>query len=559
MREAPAGTPHDAAQALPDLVLVVHRSGAVLTCLGGRQLEGGPLPQDLAGRSLEEIWPQPIAARLMQLVRRVLKTREAVSHACTDSERTYEARVSVQGRDRALLVFRDVTGESGSRPAFGARSGSHGADLAAREAFLLETAGAIAKACLVEQRAAVCLIHLGGLESVDLTLGLEQGERIVGIATERLLGLMRESAAADPGARRLARLGHDVLVFRLERIADRDAVAAVAERLQAALREPIADGARELVLEPAIGIALVPEDGNDLPRLLEHARAALLEAREGGSASIVFHSDTLKLKALMRPDLERELAWAMEREQFVLHFQPRIELATGRIVALECLLRWMHPIRGSVDLAEFLPLTEVTKLGIPLGRWVLEEAAGAIGALQRAGCGHVRVSVNVGRRHFSSLELAADLQAALDAGRLAPESLELEVTERMLTRAGGAVEALRQLRARGLRVLVDEFGTGYFSLSELRDMPIDAVKMPRRFVSSLAADPRARSICAASIGIARAFGLAAVAVGIETESQRELLQADGCHEGQGFLFAAPAPLTEVLARLKLPAAVDAKP
>jgi predicted signal transduction protein with EAL and GGDEF domain len=534
-------------QALPDLVLVVHRSGTVLTCLGGRHLGEASMPQDLAGRALDTIWPEPIATRLMQLVRRVLKTREAVRHPCTDGHRTYEARVSVQARDQALLVFRDVSDvtEAGEEGASG--SGEPPA-LPSREVFLARSEALLAHACLAEQRAAVCLVHLGDLESIALTLGIEQGERLVRLAAERLARLTREDAGGAQ-APRIGRLAHELIALRLDGIPNRDAVARIAERMQSVLKEPLVDGAREIALEPAIGIALLPEDGTELPELLEHARAALLEARRGTSP-VVFYSDTAKLKALTRPDLERELTWALEGHQFALHFQPRIDLASGRVVALESLLRWIHPVRGSVGLAEFLPLTEVTRLAEPLGRWVLDEAGRAATALSKAGFGGVQLSVNVGRRHFASLELARDVRAALDAGRIDARVLELEVTERMLTRAGGAVDTLRELRSLGVRVLVDEFGSGYFSLGELRDMPVDAVKMPRRFVSQIDSDPRARSICAAAIAIARAFGLAAVAVGIETQSQREMLLADGCAEGQGFLFAPPQPLEQVLRTLR---------
>ena len=548
-REVAAAALHEAPlQALPDLVLVVHRNGTVLTCLGGRHLGEASMPQDLAGRALDTIWPESIASRLMQLVRRVLKTREAVRHPCTDGNRSYEARVSVQGRDQALLVFRDVTEASEARQEGGPPAAGEPPAMPSREVFLSRSEALLAHACLAEQRAALCLVHLGDLESIALTLGLEQGERLVRLAGDRLARLTREDAGAAQ-APRVGRLAHELIALRLDGIPNREAVARIAERMLAVLKEPLVDGTRELALEPAIGIALMPEDGTDLNDLLEHARAALLEARRG-TAPVVFYSDTARLKALTRPDLERELTWALEGHQFALHFQPRIDLASGRVVALESLLRWMHPVRGSVGLAEFLPLTEVTRLAEPLGRWVLEEAGRAAAALSSAGFPAVQVSVNVGRRHFASLELARDVRAALDAGRIDAGVLELEVTERMLTRAGGAIDALRELRARGVRVLVDEFGSGYFSLSELRDMPVDAVKMPRRFVSQIDSDPRARSICAAAIAIARAFGLTAVAVGIETQTQRELLLADGCAEGQGFLFAPPQPLEHVLRTLR---------
>jgi predicted signal transduction protein with EAL and GGDEF domain len=547
--EAAAALPREASlQALPDLVLVVHRSGTVLTCLGGRHLGDASMPQDLAGRALDTIWPEPIASRLMQLVRRVLKTREAVRHPCSDGNRTYEARVSVQARDQALLVFRDLTGAAEGPDERGAVADGEPPALPSREVFLARSEALLAHACLAEQRAALFLVHLGDLESVALTLGLDQSERLVRLAGDRLARLTREDGAGTQTPR-VGRLANELLALRLDAIPNRDAVARIAERMQSVLKEPLVDGGREIAIEPAIGIALLPEDGTELPDLLEHARAALLEARRG-TDPVVFYSDTARLKALTRPDLERELTWALEGHQFALHFQPRIDLASGRVVALESLLRWIHPVRGNVGLAEFLPLTEVTRLAEPLGRWVLDEAGRAAAALSQAGFGAVQVSVNVGRRHFASLELARDVRAALEAGRIDPRVLELEVTERMLTRAGGAVDTLRDLRSLGVRVLVDEFGSGYFSLSELRDMPVDAVKMPRRFVSHIDTDPRARSICAAAIAIARTFGLTAVAVGIESQRQQELLLADGCAEGQGFLFAPPQPLELVLRTLR---------
>jgi len=277
-----------------------------------------------------------------------------------------------------------------------------------------------------------------------------------------------------------------------------------------------------------------------------------LDAGRRADRPVTFYSDTLRLASLTRLDWQQELQQAIQKDELELHYQPRLTLATREIVAVEAFVRWPHKIRGLVPTSEFLPIAELSGLSVQLGRWVLKRACRDLALLAERGYPQLRVSVNVARQYLSAESLAEDVENAAREAGIQPSHLDLEITEQMLSTGRSGLAALHQLRGQGVRVLIDDFGTGYVSLGRLRNSPLDGIMIDRSFVEEVGHDHEARAVCRAAIALGLAFGLRIVAEGIETEAQAQFLVAEQCHEGQGHLFAAAAPLTTLLDKI-LPA------
>lgn len=324
----------------------------------------------------------------------------------------------------------------------------------------------------------------------------------------------------------------------------------VADRVQQAFAEPVTYQQHSLKITPSIGIAQFPLDGSNAEMLLAKAHDALDEAKTHGDDGRAFYSGTMKLRALKRFDEKDELRWAMEQDQLSLHYLPRIDLSSGRLIGLEALLRWIHPLRGSVPLSEIIPLAEATGLMLPIGEWILETA-----------CRHAKswgedhdeppvVSVNLSQQEFARDDLPELIAQTLARHELPGERLQLDLTEIMLMRHGRASRVLAELKAIGIRLVIDDFGTGHSSLVRLKSMPIDALKIDRSFVEGIETGGDQRAVCGAIIVMARELGFRVIAEGVETEAQLAFLRAKGCDAAQGFFYTKPLPHAEVTGFLK---------
>jgi EAL domain-containing protein (putative c-di-GMP-specific phosphodiesterase class I) len=271
----------------------------------------------------------------------------------------------------------------------------------------------------------------------------------------------------------------------------------------------------------------------------------MLQAKDAGPNNMQLYSEAFGRRTAENMVLQNDLRRALERGEFVLHFQPRAELASGAVTGFEALLRWNRPGRGVVAPAEFIPLLEECGLIVPVGEWVVWRACAQLREWIDAGLRAVPVAVNVSARQFLHTDLASSIERALQAQRLEPSLLELEITESDSMRgADQAVEILNRLRAAGIRLAIDDFGTGYSSLAYLKRFRVDALKLDRSFVRGLPEDAGDVSIARAVIGMARALGLRTVAEGVETFAQRAFLAGCGCHEIQGYLLAPPLPAAD---------------
>lgn len=349
-------------------------------------------------------------------------------------------------------------------------------------------------------------------------------------------------------------LGHQVgdeFVLILNAQAGPEAVRGVIERVSAAIAQPWITEWGEIHVTSSIGVAIYPEDGADAPTLLRHADAAMYRAKDSGRSNAQFFTDELNAMMSERLELDSKLRRALERRQFVLHFQPCVELRTGRIVGAEALIRWNLPDHGPVEPQRFIPLAEETGLIVPIGRWVLHEACRQGKAWLDAGLPPMTISVNVSPRQFRQDNLVRTVVDALQSSGFDGRLLELELTENLvMLDAPQLLATMDELKQLGVRIAVDDFGTGYSSLSYLKRFPVDRLKIDRSFVQDVPGDPDDATIVRAIVALGHNLGLRVVAEGVETEEQRRFLLDCACDEVQGYFFGRPATAAELTQLLR---------
>ncbi len=394
---------------------------------------------------------------------------------------------------------------------------------------------AVAAARKGGQALAVMLLDIDRLKVVNESLGYIAGDRL-------LRALARRVDECLGGGETVARFEGDELSFLLSPAGDAGEVAAAAECVLEALGRPVELDGHEVYAAASVGISLFPHDGDDAHTLLTRAAAAMYGAQEQGGNCYRFYSADMQAEALRRFSLESDLRRALEREEMTLHYQPQVEMATGRVVGVEALVRWQHPRLGLIPPAEFIPLAETTGMIVPIGEWVLREATRRCGDWQGRGLGPLRVAVNLSPLQLQQAGLVETVCDALREAGLDAGSLELEVTESsVVSDRETAVAALRGVRAVGVSVAIDDFGTGYSSLSYLKHLPADALKIDRSFVRDVTTDPTGEAIVGAVVRLGHSLGLSVKAEGVEDEAQSRLLGALGCDLAQGYLYSRPVP------------------
>jgi diguanylate cyclase (GGDEF)-like protein/PAS domain S-box-containing protein len=394
---------------------------------------------------------------------------------------------------------------------------------------------ALAHAKRNSRGAAVMFLDLDQFKLVNDTLGHTVGDRLLQAIGSRLVACVR---AEDT----VARMGGDEFTILLADLPDRRGAATVAQKVLEAIRHPVVVDDHELFVSTSIGISIFPDDGDDAEMLLKNADRAMYRAKELGRDNYQY---TTALKHDGRLLLERSLHLALEREEFVVHYQPMVEIATGRVVGAEALVRWMHPEHGLVPPESFIPMAEESQVILPLGEWVLRTACRQMKEWHDAGHTWLRIAVNLSPRQFQQRELPATVERILRDTGFPPQLLDLEITESTaMQNAEQSLSVLNRLKEMGIRISIDDFGTGYSSLSYLKRLPIDTVKIDQDFVRDVATDPNDTAIISAVISMARALNLRVIAEGVETEEQLAFLRREQCAEMQGFLYSKPLSAEE---------------
>jgi diguanylate cyclase (GGDEF)-like protein/PAS domain S-box-containing protein len=406
-------------------------------------------------------------------------------------------------------------------------------DLPNRVLFNDRLTQAIALAERQGKQLAVMFVDLDHFKKVNDSLGHDVGDKLLQSVAERLIACVRRSDT-------VSRLGGDEFVILLAQIEYAGDAVYSARKILRTLAEPHIIENKSLDINVSIGVSTYPDDGQDAEGLMNRADNAMYEAKEHGRNNYQFFRHEMHARLAERQSLEADLRCALGRNEFLLHYQPKLSLQTGEITGVEALVRWLHPQRGITYPSQFVPIAEECGLIVPIGQWVLLEACKQAQAWRNSGLGVVPVSVNVSAAEFGAEDFLSGVRAVLIATGLEPQHLELELTESVLMRdAEAAVVTLAKLKAMGVQLAIDDFGTGYSSFTYLRRFPSDALKLHQSFVQEITADPQDAAIVSAMINLGISLKQRVIAEGVETREQLKFLQRHGCGEGQGYYFSPP--------------------
>jgi diguanylate cyclase (GGDEF)-like protein/PAS domain S-box-containing protein len=432
----------------------------------------------------------------------------------------------------AVVVFRDVS-EARKNAAQMTHTAEHDSLTGLPNRLLLydRVNQAIAFARRHKKRLAILFLDLDGFKHINDSFGHAAGDGLLQSVAKRLIDCGRASDT-------VSRHGGDEFVVLLSEVEHAEDAAIAARRMLESVGEAHLVGEQEVQVSTSIGVSVYPDDGEDAETLVKNADTAMYQAKESGRQSFQFFKPAMNLRAVEREFIEQELRRALDRDEFTLHYQPKINFRTGLITGAEALLRWNHPIRGAIAPAEFIAVAEDCGLILPIGNWMLGKACEQARAWIDSGLSLMTMAVNVSALEFRDQNFVDSLFGILEKSGLDPRILELELTEGVLMKhAESAAAVLETVRRRGVRVALDDFGTGYSSLSYLRSFPIDALKIDQSFVAQITAAGDDASIVTAVISMARSLRLRVVAEGVETLEQLAFLQAHGCDEAQGYYFS----------------------
>jgi len=473
--------------------------------------------ENLRGELLEKEIETDEARLLLEQVqersRELLKTKEALEKEVID-------RKQAEGRLTYLALHDELT------------------NLPNRTLLVDRLDQALARVRWRKKLIAVLSFDLDHFNQINDTMGHSIGNQVLKAVSERFLSCVR------PGDT-IARLGGDEFVMVLADVAQAEDVSHIAQKISNAMSQPFTIENRELFITTSIGISLSPSDGNDGQTLLRAADMAMIRAKEQGRNNYQYYHPALNSYAQERFSLETGLRQALARDEFLLHYQPQVDLATGQITGVEALLRWQHPDRGLVSPAKFIPLAEETGLIIPIGEWVLRTACAQGKKWLDSGFEDFRITVNLSGRQFRQNDLTKMIKGILKESGLDHRCLELELTESVMQNSETTVAVLRELNDMGIDISIDDFGTGYSSLSYLKRFPIRTLKIDQSFVRNITDNSDDPTIIRTIVNLAHSLHLKAIAEGVETKEQLEFLRSVRCDGMQGFLMSPPLPAGEL--------------
>jgi diguanylate cyclase (GGDEF)-like protein/PAS domain S-box-containing protein len=464
----------------------------------------------------------------------VLIRRDGVEAAIEDSTAPiHDRRGSVTG---SVMVFHDVSmARAMTRKMAHLAQHDSLTDLPNRVLLNDRLREAIVLSRRHKRELSVLFLDLDRFKHINDSLGHVVGDRLLQSVAQRLLSCVRTSDT-------VGRQGGDEFVVLLWEVRRAEDAAIAAAKILEALRKPHLIDEHELHITASIGIVTYPEDGTDVETLMKKADLAMYHAKQTRHDSYQFFKPEMNARAIERQSLEDTLHYAIERQELLLHYQPKFNLATGGIIGAEALIRWRHPQRGLVPPGQFISIAEECGLIVPIGRWVLREACRQARAWQILGLPPLCVAINVSAMELRAPGFVAGVRATLRETGLEPRYLELELTETVLIEDSRSIaDVLKELKDIGVLLALDDFGTGYSNLSQLKRFPIDALKIDQSFVRDLAVDEDDAGIVTAVIGMGKSLHMRVVAEGVETREQLEILLEHGCPQGQGHYFCRPVP------------------
>jgi diguanylate cyclase (GGDEF)-like protein len=501
---------------------------------------------DMLERELSQIMSPSMAAKVTASYARIVATgqgtrlREFIPESDSPLKAAWVAHQAVPTENGIAVTFRDISAAKTHDRELEDQARVDTLTGLPNRRWLTENLPAAISACAAKQASAALLfIDLDNFKTANDTLGHALGDQLLQAVAKRVRAAIRDVDV-------LCRLGGDEFTVILGIVETAQEAAAVSERILTALRQPFSIAGHETMVGSSIGISLYPANGLDADTLIKHADLAMYRAKELGKGGFQFFAPHLSAHVEKKLALENDLRLAIERNEFVLAYQPKMAASAGRVIGLEALIRWNSPTRGRVPPGDFIAVAEKTGLICPIGVIVLETACRQLAAWRAQGFALLPVSINVSPCQFNRTDVVADIQAALERYDLPGALLEVEVTESaIMEQPEMAREKLLPLRALGVRIAIDDFGTGYSSLAHLKSLDVDVLKIDRSFIADITNTAGARALVGAVITLAAALGIEVIAEGVETSGQLDFLTSVGCDRIQGFLFSKPVEAGDV--------------
>jgi diguanylate cyclase (GGDEF)-like protein/PAS domain S-box-containing protein len=544
-------------EAAPDAMVVVNQSGEIVLLNVQAEKQFGYRRDELIGQKVKNLIPEGFAERLIAdalrsaedaLAQQIGMGIELNGRRKDGGEFPIEIMLSpLEGTEGVLVTaaIRDISVRKKAE-ALMIHSSEHDFLTGLPNRMLLSDRvnQAIRMAIRHKRKVAVLFLDLDGFKHINDSLGHPTGDKLLQSVGKRLVDCVR-------GSDTVSRQGGDEFVVLLSEEEDSEDASVTAKRMLRAVAEAHFVDQHDLHVTCSVGVSVYPDDGLNAETLIKNADTAMYQAKENGRQTYQYFKPAMNVRAVERQSLEESLRRALERQEFVVHYQPKINLKSGRISGAEALLRWTHPTRGPVPPGQFIPVAEDCGLILPIGTWVLRQACQQAQAWVDAGLPLGTMAVNISAMQLRNESFLEGVFAILQDTRLDPRLLELELTESVLMKhAESTASILTALRERGVQVAVDDFGTGYSSLSYLRKFPIDALKIDQSFVRQITTVPDEIIIVKAVIGLGRSLKLRVVAEGVETQEQLAFLQAHQCDEAQGYYFTRPVPPEQFAKLLK---------
>jgi diguanylate cyclase (GGDEF)-like protein/PAS domain S-box-containing protein len=517
--------------------------------------------EEVVGKNVSMLMPEPYRSAHDGYLDHYLHTgqarmigigREVMGQRSTGDIFPMDLRVSefyLDGRRQFIGITRDIT----DRKQIEARllhQATHDAltGLPNRILFHDILAQATARALRTEKLLAVLFLDLDGFKNVNDTLGHEYGDMLLKEIAQRLTATLRKDDLVARGDDLVARQGGDEFTILLQGISIVQNISQIAEKILAAVSESFTAGGHEMHVTASIGITVFPFDDTDIEHLLQYADIAMFRAKETGKNNFQFYTAAMNTFIRERMEIENGLRHALKKGELVLHYQPQVDIESGKMIAVEALLRWAHPEKGLIPPDRFIPVAEESGLIVPIGEWVLRTACQQNKAWQDAGLPHIRMAVNLSARQFREPHLVALVAKVMADANLDPQlnNLELEITESMIMKdMEGTIATLSRLHELGVHLSIDDFGMGYSSLSHLKRFPINTLKIDKSFIRDITTDPDDAAIAAIIVTLGHSLKLKVIAEGVETAEQLAFLREAKCDEIQGYYFSRPLPADEL--------------
>jgi diguanylate cyclase (GGDEF)-like protein/PAS domain S-box-containing protein len=538
-------------EAAPDAMVVVNQGGEIVLLNIQAEKQFGYRRDELVGQKMKTIIPEGFAERLVAdgtrsaeeaLAQQIGTGIELTGRRKDGSNFPIEIMLSPLKSAEGILVTAAIRNVSVARAM--SLQITHLAEhdfltgLPNRTLVNDRIIQAIAGAQRHGKKVAVLFLDLDGFKHINDSLGHPIGDKLLQSIANRLVTCVR-------GSDTISRQGGDEFVMLLLDVNRPEDAGITARRMLEVVAGPHSIDQHDLHITASIGVSIYPDDGLDADTLIKNADTAMYQAKENGRQSYQFFKSAMNVRAVERQSIEESLRRALERQEFTLRYQPKVNLRTGQITGAEALLRWTHPVRGQVPPGQFIGVAEACGLILPIGNWVLREACKQAQAWADAGLRLGSMAVNISALEFGDEKFLEKVFAILEETRLEPRFLELELTESVLMKRAESTEfILLTLRGREVQLAVDDFGTGYSSLSYLTKFPIDALKIDQSFIRQITATPDDTAIVTAVISMGRSLNLRVVAEGVETKEELAFLQSHHCDEAQGYLFGRPLPPEE---------------